>query len=281
MAKPLGLIVTFSAIMAHLDVWHSNDACLRVAADLAEQFHAKLIGIAATPLELPYDGNDLSAESFVEWQHSEIRKRLADVETRFRHVATQRALEIEWRSAMARPSDYVASEARAADLVVTNASHDGLLPDAHDRHDAGDLVMQAGRPILVVPAKAESLKLDCAVIAWKDAREARRAVKDALPLLQRTKDVAVIEVIEDEANRSAAHARIDDVIAWLKRHNIAAFGRAFHFPKEEKPLEKLWQYGADFLVAGAYGHVRLREWIFGGFTHDLLKDSPRCVFLAH
>ncbi len=274
--------MTFSTIMVYLDPWHSNDACLRIAGDLAEQFRAKLIGIAATVLELPNYGNDPSAESLVKWQHSEISKQLSDAETRFRHAATQRALEIEWRSAIARPAEYVASEARAADLVVTSARHDSvLLPDAAERLDPGDLVMQAGRPVLVVPSKAEPVKFDCATIAWKDTREARRAVKDALPLLQRTKDVSVIEVIEEDASRSAAHARIDDVITWLKRHDVAAFGRVFHFPKEEKPLEKLWQYGADFLVAGAYGHVRLREWIFGGFTQDLLKHSPRCVLLAH
>ncbi len=275
-------IVTFANIMVNLDVWHSNDACLRIAGDLAEKFHAKLIGIAASALELPYYGNDPSAESPVKWQHSEIRNRLADVEKRFRYAEMQRTPEIEWRSATtARPVDYVAREARAADLIVTSANDEGLLANAHERLNPGDLVMQTGRPVLVVPPKAEPLKLDCGMVAWKDTREARRAVKDALSLLQKTRDVVVIEVIEDEANRSAAHARIDDVIAWLKRHNIVAFGRVFHFPREEKPLEKLWQYGADFLVAGAYGHMRLREWVFGGFTHDLLKSSPRCVFLTH
>ena len=45
--------------------------------------------------------------------------------------------------------------------------------------------------------------------------------------------------------------------------------------------EKLFEYGADFIVAGAYGHARLREWMFGGFTHDLLYRSPLCSFLAH
>ncbi len=267
--------------MVYLDPWHPNDTCLRAAGDLAEQFGARLIGIAATALELPNYENGPSTENLVNWQHSESSKRLSHAETRFRHATTQRTLEIEWRSAIARPADYVASEARAADLVVTSASHDGLLPNAAERLNPGDLVMQTGRPVLVVPLKAGPFKFDCATVAWKDTREARRAVKDALPLLQRTKDVAVIEVIEEEASRSAAHARIDDVIKWLKRHNISAFGRVFHFPKEEKPLEKLWQYGADFLVAGAYGHVRLHEWIFGGFTQDLLKNSPRCVFLAH
>jgi nucleotide-binding universal stress UspA family protein len=46
-------------------------------------------------------------------------------------------------------------------------------------------------------------------------------------------------------------------------------------------MEKLFQYGADFIVAGAYGHMRLREWMFGGFTHDLLHRSPVCMLVVH
>jgi len=102
-----------------------------------------------------------------------------------------------------------------------------------------------------------------------------------LPLLRKVQDVIVVEIIDNESQRSAVHARLDDVVAWLDRHGIAAVSRAFHFPENEEPMEKLWEYGADFIIAGAYGHARLREWVFGGFTHELLKRSPQCAFLAH
>jgi nucleotide-binding universal stress UspA family protein len=119
------------------------------------------------------------------------------------------------------------------------------------------------------------------MVAWRDAREARRAVSDALPLLRKVEEVAVVELIQDEAVRTEAHRRIDDVISWLDRHGIAAFGRVFHFPEQKESFEKLWQYGANFIVAGAFGHSRLRERIFGGFTDDLLRRSPLCTFLSH
>ena len=119
------------------------------------------------------------------------------------------------------------------------------------------------------------------MIAWKDTREARRAISDALPLLQKTRDIIVAEVIEDESQRESSHARLDDVVRWLGRHGIAASERVFDFPEGENPVDKLWDYGADFVVAGAYGHTRLREWVFGGFTDSFLRRSPRCVFLAH
>jgi nucleotide-binding universal stress UspA family protein len=273
--------MTFSTIMVHLDIDRPDDACLRIVGDLAEQFDAKLIGVAAADLESSYYEQGVFAQELFEQLRSDIAKRLAAAEERFRFVARQHARQIEWRSAMARPADYVSREARAADLVVTGANRDGLLSDRPGRLNPGDLVMQAGRPILVVPPEAKNLKLNCAMVAWKEAREARRAVSDALPLLRKAKEVVVAEVIEDEADRTAAHGRLDDVASWLDRHGVAASGRVFHFAGGEDPLEKLWEYGADLLVAGAYGHARLREWIFGGFTQNLLRRSPRCALLAH
>ena len=273
--------MTFSTLMVHLELEHSNDARLRIAGDLAEHFDAKLIGVAAANPQPAYYADGAFAQGLVERERSEIKKRMAETEERFRSAMQQRAREIEWRSAMVRPVDYVTCEARAADLIITGVNRDGLLLDPLRRLDPNDLVMQAGRPIFAVPPEAEYLKLKCALVAWKDTREARRAVADALPLLCKTKEVAVVEVIEDDANRSAAHARVDDVAAWLGRHGITAFGRVFHAVAEEDQLEKIMQYGADFLVAGAYGHTRMHEWVFGGFTRSFLTRSRHCMFLAH
>jgi nucleotide-binding universal stress UspA family protein len=273
--------MTFSTVMVHVDLDRDNDACLQIAASLAEQFNAKLIGITAADLDTSSYKQEPLAEELVERVRSHIAKRLAEAEERFRSVTKQRAQQIEWRAAMTRPADYVAREARAADLIVTGASRDSSVFDRTERLDPGDLVMRAGRPILVVPPEAEDLKLKCAMVAWKDTREARRAVNDALPLLQKVAEVVIAEVVEDEASRAAAHRRVDDVASWLGHHGVAASARVFHFPEREDPLEKLWQYGADFIVAGAYGHARLQEWAFGGFTRDLLRRCPRCSFLAH
>jgi nucleotide-binding universal stress UspA family protein len=273
--------VTFSSIMVNLDLWRANDACLRISCDLAMRYGAKLIGTTATSLSPIYFYEEYPNEKHIEGQRSDIAKRVANLEKRFRQAAKDFVSDVEWRSAIAKPNQYVPSEARAADLIITGANYGKPLVESQLRLELGDLVMQSGRPVLIVPPEVEHLKLDCAVLAWKDAREARRAANDALPLLQKTQQVVVVEVIQEEASRSAAHSRVDDVVAWLGRHNISAQSRVFHFADGKEPLDKLWQYGADYLVAGAYGHARLREWIFGGFTETLLKRPPRCVFLSH
>jgi nucleotide-binding universal stress UspA family protein len=274
--------MSFSSIIVGVDFDPSNNVTLRIASHLATQFDAKLIGIAAADLPWSFYAQEAPTLAVIDQLRSDIAKGLAGAEKRFRSAVTQPARQIEWRSALASPSDYAAHQARAADLIVVGARRDGVLLDPFmGQIDPGDLVMRAGRPVLVVPPEAEYLNLKCAVIAWKDTREARRAVSDALPLLRKVQDVIVAEVIEDESQREGAHGRLDDVVRWLGRHGVAAAGRVFDFPEGEDPVNKLWDYGADFIVAGAYGHTRLREWIFGGFTDSFLRRSARCVFLTH
>lgn len=274
--------MTVSTLMVHLDLEHSNDTRLRIASDLAEKFDAKLIGIAAgCPQPTHYAGGDF-AQGLVTHQRSEIKKQIAEAEDRFRSAVQQRAHDVEWRSAMERPVECVTREARAADLVITGVNRDGLLLDQLRQLDPSDLVMRVGRPIFVVPPEAEYLKLKCAVVAWKDTRQARRAVYDALPLLHKAKEVNVVEVIlRGDHDRDAAQRRVNDVAARLQRHSISAHGTVLCAFDEEDQIEQILQYGADFLVAGAYGHMRLREWVFGGFTRSLLSESQHCSLLTH
>ena len=113
----------------------------------------------------------------------------------------------------------MARNARAADLIITGSQT--VRPDATRQINPGDLVLRAGRPVLVVPSGAEFLRLNSVVIAWKDTREARRAVSDALPLLHKAREVIVVELL-DEADKTAAKARVDDVAHWLIRREISA-----------------------------------------------------------
>jgi nucleotide-binding universal stress UspA family protein len=85
---------------------------------------------------------------------------------------------------------------------------------------------------------------------------------------------------EDEA---AAGRRLTDVAAWLKRHGILA--ETLVAPSTGDDVAALAAVAraqhADVVVAGAYGHGRLREWAFGGVTADLLLDPVRCTMLSH
>ena len=221
------------------------------------------------------------ARGFVEHERVDVKKRIDEAEARFRAAIGGRARDVEWRCALERPDEYVAREARAADLIIAGSNRDGVLIDRMRHLDPSDLVMVAGRPLFLVPPEADYLKLNSVLVAWKDTREARRAVVDALPLLHKAKDVNVVEIVEGDASRSAAENRVNDVAAWLKRHDILAFPKVMHAASEADQIDRIWKAEADLVVAGAYGHARVREWVFGGVTRNLITRSNRCSFLAH
>lgn len=134
---------------------------------------------------------------------------------------------------------------------------------------------------MIVPREHRRLNLNRVVIAWKDTRDARRAVADALPLLQKAHDVSVIEICSPGTIKEA-HERTGDVAQWLKSHGVAAHGIAESCEFNElEGLRARLRKGCDLLVAGAYGHSRLREWAFGGITMDLLLPAHHCTLLSH
>jgi len=273
--------MSYATLMVHLEIDCSNDVRLQIACDLAEQFDAKLIGIAASNPQPSYYATGTFAHDLVQQLRAQVKQQMAETEERFHAAAHKRARELEWRSAMESPTSFVSREARAADLIIAGASRDGGLIDSLRRLDPSELVLRAGRPMLVVPPEAEYLRLSNIVVTWKDSREAKRAVVDALPLLHRAKDVTVVEVVEGADNRPAAQARVNDVAAWLGQHAITAVGRVINATDEMQELDTLFQQACDLIVAGAYGHTRFRELVFGGVTRNLLTRSRRCSLLSH
>ncbi|MFC0239558.1 universal stress protein [Rhodopseudomonas telluris] len=275
--------MTYSTVMVALQCDQPNAYALGIAAELAERFEARLIGVSASDLSPPlyYTSGD-SAERLLEQGIATIRKRLADLETEFRDAMRGHARELQWRSAIGQPAKYIVQQARAADLVITGATDRGALTDPFTVTDPADLVMRIGRPLLVVPTGVCRVDLSSVLVAWKDNPEARRAIVDALPLLRQASHVTVLEIVEEDGDRAEALAGVHDVVDWLSRHHIHAVGDV---PAEAgdvaAQLDKVAdRVGAGAIIAGAYGHSRFREWILGGVTQHLLEQSARCVFLA-
>jgi nucleotide-binding universal stress UspA family protein len=273
--------MSYSTLMVHLDLDRPNDARLHLAGELAERFDARVIGIAAADVQPVYFMDGAAAQDLLEKERNRLKSRIADCETQFRRHFKARSNNIEWRGALEFPAEFVARNGRAADLIIVGGQPGPA--DTTCQVDAGDLALRAGRPVLVVPSDAEFLKLDCVLVAWKDTREARRAVVDALPLLHKAREVLVVELLQPGEDQVAAKARVDDVAHWLVRRGISASsiatkaligvtGRLTILAQDE---------GAGIIVAGAYGHARLQEWVFGGVTRDLLHQQKCCVLLSH
>lgn len=275
--------MTYATLMVHLQPGRSNAAVLALTRQLADRFNAAVIGIAAMqPMQLNA-GDGLMAGDVYELERNEIEREIGKAEMEFRRVMGPTVVDVGWRSEslMTSLADYMAREARSADLFVTAVDASDLY-DNMRRVDTSDLILQAGRPVLLVPVSDEKPKVERILIGWKDTRETRRAVVDALPLLRGAKHVALVEVRTEE-ERSASDHRLADVAAWLQRHGVMA--QCLSSPSTGDDATALFAIGQDqaidLTVAGAYGHSRLREWVLGGVTRDLLTTGNRCALVSH
>jgi len=145
------------------------------------------------------------------------------------------------------------------------------------------LTLQAGRPVLVVPTNGQPLSAGKIVLAWKDTREARRALTDAMPFFESAEGVLVLEVCEGDGVEDA-RIRTEDVAESLRRRGVKADAKVVtqdHHPASVRILDEAAAIGADLIVLGCYGHSRLGEWVFGGVTRDLLDQDEIYLLLSH
>jgi nucleotide-binding universal stress UspA family protein len=274
--------MSYKTIMVHMHIVSSNNALLSSAALLAKQWNTKVIGIMVGQQTPIIYGRDYPMIDFAEIEQTQLEKNITAAEALFRKAFKAHTAPIEWRSTVTRASivDIVVAEARSADCIIT-----GIAPtdfdDGFGTVTASEIVMQSGRPVLVVPVKVELLQLDHILVAWKETREARRAVVDALPMLQVAKQVTVVEIVE-KSDKKAANLRLQEMTEWLAQHAVKA-NYIVQTIKDDDATDLVRiakKLKANVVVAGAFGHSRLREWAFGGVTDTLLHSSKFCTLLS-
>jgi nucleotide-binding universal stress UspA family protein len=276
--------MSYATLMAHIELGIPNDRLLAVTASLAERFSARIVGVAAAqPIQI-VGGGMYATGDLLELDRELLAKETGAAETSFRSALKSKCQSLNWRTAMtfAPLADYICDQARSADLIITRPDRGGVPFEGSRRTDVGDLVMRAGRPVLIVPDEAPPLALNHAVVGWKDTRESRRAVADALPLLECAGAITIVEIAA-RIDLAAAEERLKDVAAWLAAHGIIAETLAVeaHGDTAEQLDDIAERKGADLIVAGAYGHSRLREWVFGGVTAQILMHPRRCALVSH
>jgi nucleotide-binding universal stress UspA family protein len=271
----------YAALIAYVEADSMPEQRVRLAASLADRFAAKLIGLSALAIPPPVvaDGMVMAESTDVDIQL--MRADLAEKGNWFRSIAGADRRQLEWRSVLDLPIEALSREARSADLVIIGQVKASR--SAYRALDPGAAILKLGRPALVVPGAVSSLQAEHIVIGWKDTREARRAVRDALPFLQRAARVTIVEACGPEEEKTAL-GHLDDVAHYLSWHGIKSGPRVMLEQKGSGAVQLLriaQEERADLLVTGAYGHSRLGEWIFGGMTRELLATSPICCLMSH
>jgi len=275
-----GPIRTYPSLMVFVDPSSHAESRVALSGSLASRFGSRLIGVAAEEAAIPYleDGQAAARSILVENARNAAAERLAQAESNFRRGAGHLS-DIEWRSDIRSPAQFLASQAQAADLVIvarppsSDASHRRMCIDP------GVAVLELGRPVLVVPPDGGHILARSIVVAWKNTREARRAVLDALPFLQRAETVTVLSVDDDGEDPSAK-----DVCAHLSRHGVSSrqvSRRSRSGSCADALVDAAAEEGSDLIVSGAYGHSRMQEWIFGGVTRALLDSKPIPCLMSH
>lgn len=273
--------MAYKSVLVHVDSSPGRFGRVRCAAELAERWGAALIGLGAETIPPPAapDAYGVGSMSWVALLAEQVETELKEAQAQF-ETLTQPAERI-WRVGRGFPSLMTAACAAMADVIVV----DNASPEDQDHiHsvDIGQVVLTAGRPVLLVPPNGASLSGQTVVVAWKNTREARRAIADALPLLQAAKDVVLL-TLSHPRDQADVTATADDVAGYLSRQGVTVrvVWEADSGDAGEQILEKARHTGADLIVCGGYGHSRFGEWAFGGVTRSLLVQKERYVLFSH
>jgi nucleotide-binding universal stress UspA family protein len=269
-------LIPMGALMVHVDMDDDSEQTVELAIALAERFQAALIGVAGCALWPAFTAGDVRLNNTNQYDFQKVMARFEQRGKKF-YARGSHLKQTEWRSMLESPGELLLREARAADLLII-----GRRRGVGD-YDPGAILLRAGRPVLLVPHSAHPLGLRRVVVAWKDTRECRRAVRDALPLLQGAKEVLLVAIGEHESHSQGKKA-LADVAAYLVRHRVIVadeMWRQARGPVAAQLFQIVEEEKADLIVAGGYGHSRLGEWIFGGVTRELLAASPVCCMLSH
>ncbi len=274
----------YSTLMVYLDPSADNTRLLQITGALADRFDASVLCVTATRLVgVACDVGGIPG-GVVDMDRGELDEALEAAEVAALTILQRPGRHVEWRSIVnSGPLEAcVIRETRSADLVIASANYRESLTRGTPYLNIGNLIMQSGRPVLIIPQGVVELNARNVLVGWKDTRETRRAVSAALPLLQTAERVLVVQIAR-EKNIAQAEDSVADVVHWLKRHRVAGEGMTVsERGRNALQLDAISRTERiDLIVAGAYGHSRFREWALGGVTRNFLLYGDLCALVSH
>lgn len=284
-------ITVIKDVTVHLDGTSADEERLLHAEAIAAASRAHLTGLLTNPMPdlaamTPMDGGASAAGIIVQLQ--EDARRQGDLsQQRLAERFSRLAVPNEIRRLEGMPGQLLrlaASEARWSDIFVASRPFDGDSDGAWSDL-FGAVLFESGRGIYVVPpGRHPSDAIRRVLVCWRDTREAARAVAEAAPFIEKATRTVVLIVDPDSSNDSGPGAPGADIARHLDRIGtsvevqvVASQGRDV----SDVILEQARRLSADLIVMGAYGHSRLREWIAGGATRDMLSTSDVPILMAH
>lgn len=282
-------------LLVYVDQTESAEVRLRLAVDLAcrhaSHLTALFVKMQSQAQVEACNTAELGLVSAVQLQdlYRGIDATISGAENRLRatlgRFEVERDLKVEWRCVEGFPAVVVPQHIRYSDLCILG--HDDLGERGPIDYSFSEHVLfVAGRPILLVPTSGSFNTLGRnIVVAWNSSRPASRALNDAIGLIEHAEKATVLAVNPAHYNRRHGALPPEQLIEHLRRHGISAdVVRIEHVPTEsiaDVLQDRACELGADLLVAGAFGHTRLREKLLGGVTCKLLEHMRLPILMSH
>ena len=256
---------------------------LDTAIPLAEAHRATLVGVHVLPAVVVYaDATVSMSTEFIVAQQEAFQEDARAVETAFRERVAAAGVAYEWSAADTGEEPTMRAAATAcntADLIVATQYHDSI--PAASGYSPDELVLGAGRPVLIVPTGGGIAPVGKRVlVAWNGSREASRATFDCLSLLEPDAQMRILVVDSTRGN-----ATLTAVARALSRHGVepvpVSVSKSEGRATADEILHYAGEFRADLLALGCYGHSRLRETVFGGATTRILREMKLPVLMAH
>ncbi len=271
-------------IVVNLTSGGPQDFAADYAISVGKAFGAQTTGIAFVfdPV-IPDAGLGGVSPSLIEIQRDENARTAKDAVSRFVAAAKGAGVSAETRildASLAGATSEFARIARRFDVAVVGQSQ-------REYGATADLMIEAalfdsGRPIIVVPyIQKQGLTLDRVMVCWDGGRTAARAIADAMPFLLRAGTVEVVIVTEPHKTGETTGTQMAEHLA---RHGVTVTVKSItrgDIGVQSAILSHAADSGANFIVMGGYGHSRLREFILGGVTRNMMSAMTVPVLMSH
>lgn len=269
--------LAFKTLILHVRPSPGGAAAVTSAVKFAQTHGARLVGVGARAPAYVNDAWVIDPSVYQALADDETAA-LEEAECIFQRHTAGMSGRASWRTRRDFPNNAVIYEAAGADLILC-----GIEPGmpAH-AVNIGGLVIEAGLPVLTLPANGAEVSARTILVCWRNTREARRALSSALPFLKAADAVRLVQIASDD-DAPEAWDGLHAAVARLAEHGVTAEAAVRKPAKDAASLllDEAGALGADMIVLGAYGHSRAREWILGGVTRDLLEWSNLPLLLAH
>lgn len=280
--------MSYKTILVHVSDPVRSKEVLRVAVMMAKRHEAHLIGLYVIPGIQIYPSVAIYIpEEALTPQRKFNLEKAKEAQAFYTKLTDAEGVSAEWRleeSGIPNISEQVVDSCHAADLVILGQADDEK-DDSYIRELPGDVLMESGRPMLIVPNSGTFKEVGSHVmIGWNGTREAARAVFDALPILKTASEVYVHSAVAERPSAENPVILGAEIAATLARHGVVVSAETNVNPDisdGDELLSYVVQRGADLLVMGGYGRSRTREMIFGGATNHILKHMLVPVLMSH